>query len=67
MLLKLLILLVVLAIAAYLLPWRYILGKKGVKNGDIYDPMNVFCGSTSCYDVLGVAPTATVAEIKKVS
>jgi curved DNA-binding protein CbpA len=31
----------------------------------VHDPNNVFCGSKSCYDVLGIKRTATAAEIKK--
>eukprot|EP00981_Chlorochromonas_danica_P009353 scaffold2636_cov176-Ochromonas_danica.AAC.7 len=32
---------------------------------EIYDPLNVFCGSVSCYDVLNVTRDATLKEIKK--
>ncbi len=61
-----LVLLSVLSVVLYLVPWRALLGKKTSAAGEIYDPMNVFCGSISCYDVLGVSPTASVADIKKV-
>lgn len=32
---------------------------------EIYDPLNVFCGSTSCYEVLKIPRNATAKEIKK--
>jgi len=32
---------------------------------EIYDPVNIFCGSISCYDILGVQRTADLKSIKK--
>jgi len=32
---------------------------------EIYDPLNVFCGSASCYDVLKINRNATGKEVKK--
>ena len=32
---------------------------------EVFDPFNVFCGSRSCYDVLGLPRTSTTKEIRK--
>lgn len=32
---------------------------------EIYDPLNVFCGSKSCYDVLSIQRNASSKEVKK--
>eukprot|EP01031_Cornospumella_fuschlensis_P031224 gene31224-37735_t len=32
---------------------------------EIYDPLNVFCGSQNCYDILNVTKEATLKDIKK--
>eukprot|EP01040_Poterioochromonas_malhamensis_P004843 gene4843-5198_t len=32
---------------------------------EIYDPLNVFCGSYNCYDILGVSSDASPKDIKK--
>jgi DnaJ family protein C protein 25 len=45
-------LLIVLAVIAYIA-------------AEVYDPLNVFCGSTSCYDVLHIQRSATGKEVKK--
>jgi hypothetical protein len=34
---------------------------------EIYDPYDFFCGSKSCYDIIGVERNASLKEIKKVS
>ena len=31
----------------------------------IYDPLNLFCGPDSCYDILGVKKSATPRQLKK--
>eukprot|EP01038_Epipyxis_sp_PR26KG_P008294 gene8294-11224_t len=31
----------------------------------IHDPLNIFCGSENCYDILGVPQNATIKDIKK--
>lgn len=36
-----------------------------LSSSEIYDPVNIFCGSSSCYDILGVQRTADLKSIKK--
>jgi DnaJ family protein C protein 25 len=36
-----------------------------VAMAEIYDPMNVFCGSLNCYEILGLNRTASTKDIKK--
>lgn len=37
-----------------------------IVQAEIHDPLNIFCGSLNCYDVLGVGRNSTVKDIKKV-
>jgi len=32
---------------------------------EIYDPMNIFCGSLNCYEILGLNRSSSFQEIKK--
>lgn len=34
-------------------------------SAEIYDPMNIFCGSINCYEVLGLNRSASFQEIRK--
>ena len=36
-----------------------------IKGQEIRDPLNIFCGSANCYDVLGVTSNSTLKQIKK--
>lgn len=36
-----------------------------IQGQEIRDPLNIFCGSANCYNVLGVASNSTLKEIKK--
>ena len=50
----------------YFKPWNFNAPKGGAGRA-VHDPMNIFCGSSSCYDVLGVNRDATSGDIRKVS
>jgi hypothetical protein len=64
MIFKVSIAVLVAVLLLYVKPWSFITSSRSGRT--IHDPMNIFCGPNSCYEVLGIERSATPGDVKKV-